>query len=211
MLFDPAVLPAAEEADLNAALSAINEEFKRRISADGGLADLVRQDFPEAVAVLCDVVWDDYPTASAEGVLLVDGTTIDLDEDTAPESWGEVRDMVADLAAVDGAISEDYEHGHLIRFATPPIDPLPAILGEVPAETYADGSTLCRPSGRPSTARRRRQRPCPLCLAGRWAEVWSLPGPCPTTRCVCPAGRLHRRLTTPRGPTTGRLQEGKRL
>ncbi|KPM50252.1 hypothetical protein ACG83_41270 [Frankia sp. R43] len=120
MLIDPSLLPTTDEADLNAALSAINTELLRRITADDGLAALVRQTWPTAVAVLCDVVWGDYPTASADGVLLADDTTIDVDENNAPDDWGEISDKVADLAAVDGAIAEDYEHGHLIRFDTPP-------------------------------------------------------------------------------------------
>ncbi len=120
MLFDLSVLPTADEADLGEALSAINAELRRRITSDGGLAALVHQTWPNAIAVLCDVVWDDYPTASAEGVLLADNTTIDVDPDSAPDDWDQVCDEVANLAAVDGAISDDYEHGYLIRFDTPP-------------------------------------------------------------------------------------------
>jgi hypothetical protein len=134
MLFDPAVLPSVDESDLGLALSAINEEFRRRITADGGLADLVREAFPGAVGVLCDVVWEDYPTAAPEGVLFADGTTLDVaNDDTAPESWGEVCDAVANLAAVDGAINEDYVHGYLIRFATPVTASVVATSGDAPA------------------------------------------------------------------------------
>jgi len=120
VLFDLSMLPTADEADLGEALSAINAELRRRITSDGGLAALVHQTWPSAVAVLCDVVWEEYPTASAEGVLLADNTTIDIDPDGAPEQWGEICDEVANLAAVDGAISDDYEHGYLIRFDPPP-------------------------------------------------------------------------------------------
>ncbi len=120
MLFDLSTLPTADEADLSQALSAINAELRRRITSDDGLASLVRQTWPDAVAVLCDVGWDDYPTASAEGVLLADNTTIDVVPESAPEQWDAICDEVANLAAVDGAISDDYEHGHLIRFDTAP-------------------------------------------------------------------------------------------
>ena len=126
MLFDFSALPTADEDDLGAALSAINAEFRRRITSDGGLSSLVRQSWPDAVAVRCDVVWDDYPTASAEGVLLADNTTVDLDPDAAPEQWAEICDQVANLAAIDGAITDDYQHGHLIRLDAPSTAPAPA-------------------------------------------------------------------------------------
>ncbi|TCJ34670.1 hypothetical protein [Parafrankia sp. BMG5.11] len=64
--------------------------------------------------------FDEYPTASAEGVLLADDTVIPVDARTAPDLWGEICDEVADLAAVDGAIGEDVTHGHLVR-----LDPAP--------------------------------------------------------------------------------------
>ncbi|ABD11091.1 hypothetical protein ThrDRAFT_03672 [Frankia casuarinae] len=121
MLFDLSVLPTVEDDDLSAALSAINAELRRRITADGGFASKVHELYPTAVAVLCDVVWDDYPTASAEGVLLADDTVISMDPRTAPDLWGEICDEVTDLAAVDGAIGEDVTHGHLIRLDPPPI------------------------------------------------------------------------------------------
>ncbi|KPM56980.1 hypothetical protein ACG83_03975 [Frankia sp. R43] len=121
MLFDLSVLPTAEAHDLSAALSAINTELVRRINADGGFASKVRELYPTAVAVLCDVVWDEYPTASAEGVLLADDRVIPVDARTAPDLWGEICDEVADLAAVDGAIGEDVTHGHLIRLGPPPV------------------------------------------------------------------------------------------
>ncbi|ONH25192.1 hypothetical protein [Pseudofrankia asymbiotica] len=120
MLFDLSMLPTADETDLGEALSAINGELRRRITSDGGLAALVHQTWPSAVAVLCDVVWEDYPTASAEGVLLADNRTIHVAPESAPPEWGEICDEVANLAAVDGAISDDYEHGYLIRFDPPP-------------------------------------------------------------------------------------------
>ncbi|MCK9903906.1 hypothetical protein CC117_27705 [Parafrankia colletiae] len=136
MLFDPSLLPTADEADLGEALSAINAELRRRISSDdGGLAALVHQTWPSAVAVLCDVVWDDYPTASAEGVLLADNTTIDVDPDSAPDEWDAISDEVTNLAAVDGAISDDHEHGYLIRF-----DPPPAAASAPPPATGRDAA-----------------------------------------------------------------------
>jgi energy-converting hydrogenase Eha subunit B len=119
-LFDLSVLSTAEDGDLSTALSAINAELRPRIAADGGFASKVHQLYPTAVAVLCDVVWEDLPTASAEGVLLAHDTVISVDEETAPDLWGEIRDDVADLAAVDGAIHEDFCHGHLIRLDTLP-------------------------------------------------------------------------------------------
>ncbi|CUU61008.1 hypothetical protein Ga0074812_15233 [Parafrankia irregularis] len=120
MIIDPSVLPTADEADLNSALSAINAELRRRITSDDGLFSLVRRTWLNAVAVLCDVDWDDYPTASAEGILLADNTTIDVDAASAPDDWDVIRDEVANLAAVDGVISADQEHGYLIRFRTSP-------------------------------------------------------------------------------------------
>ncbi|MEX5711951.1 hypothetical protein AB1484_27560 [Parafrankia sp. FMc6] len=119
MLLDLSALPTAADNELSAALSAINTEMRRRITADGGLASKVHQLYPTAVAVLCDVVRDDYPTASAEGVLLADNTTIVVEARSAPDLWGEIGDEVADLAAVDGAIGDDLSHGPLIRLDVP--------------------------------------------------------------------------------------------
>lgn len=135
MLLDLSILPTADEADLGEALSAINAELRRRITSDDGLAALVHQIWPSAVAVLCDVVWEDYPTASAEGVLLADNTTIDIDPDDAPEQWSEICDEIANLAAVDGAISDDVEHGYLIR-----IDPPPAAASAPALATVAEAA-----------------------------------------------------------------------
>ncbi|ORT46834.1 hypothetical protein [Frankia sp. KB5] len=124
MLFDLSVLPTADEDDLSAALSAINAELRRRITTDGGLASLVHETWPTAVAVLCDMDWGDYPTASAEGVLLADNSTIHVAPESAPQEWDAICDEVANLAAVDGAISDDIEHGYLIRLS-PPATPAP--------------------------------------------------------------------------------------
>ncbi|ABW12002.1 hypothetical protein Franean1_2572 [Parafrankia sp. EAN1pec] len=92
MLLDLSALPTAADDELSTALSAINTEVRRRITADGRLASKVHQLYPTAVAVLCDVVRDNYPTASAEGVLLADN---------------------------NGAIGEDLTHGPLIRLDVP--------------------------------------------------------------------------------------------
>ncbi len=119
MLFDLSDLSCAEDADLSAALSAITAELRRRIFTDDGFASKVHALHPTAVAVLCEVVWDDYPTASPEGVLLADGTVHRADPLAASVQWAEICDDVASLAAVDGAITEDVNHGHLIRLDPP--------------------------------------------------------------------------------------------
>ncbi|CAO5187541.1 conserved hypothetical protein [Frankia sp. AiPs1] len=116
MLFDLSTLATADGAELDDALSAINTELRRRITSDdSGLAELVHRIWPTAVAVMCDVLWEEYPTASAEGVLLADGASIPVAPDSAPDGWDEVCDEVANLAAIDGAIESDFDHGYLIR------------------------------------------------------------------------------------------------
>ncbi|WP_165486222.1 hypothetical protein [Frankia sp. Cppng1_Ct_nod] len=78
-LIDPAKIPAATEDDIYEALAALNEEIRRRVEADGGLAEAVRVLYPTAVGLLCAVEHSSgYPTAEPSGVLLADGTTVDV-------------------------------------------------------------------------------------------------------------------------------------
>jgi hypothetical protein len=122
-LINPAEIHTATDDDLYTALGALNEELRCRVDRDGGLAAAVRAVCPTAVAVLCDVEHSSgYPTAAPEGVLLADGTTVwierDDEDDTARQAWLVTCDEVANLAAVDGAIIDDFEHGWMVPFAT---------------------------------------------------------------------------------------------
>jgi hypothetical protein len=120
-LIDPAQIRAADENTLYHALSVVNEELRRRIDSNDGLAATVRALYPTAVALLCDVETSSgYPTAEPCGVLLADGTTIDVgqydDDPTAQQAWLVTCDDVASLAAVDGAIVSDSTHCWIVKF-----------------------------------------------------------------------------------------------